>query len=495
MSIRTRHILINSLAVFLLLGLGMGFLVIRTQKVFLESIDRDLSNRATKMGRGGGPGPQGPDGPQGRNGPPGSMGGGSPMRNPPGGFNDVERPIILASDGSPRTPNSRVLDPLGVKRVRGGRPYFSDVQVDGELVRVLTQQFRRPSNGVDEEPEESFVQIGHSLRDFDRMKETQAGVVLILLPVGVLLSALIGAFLAERALLPVRRLAGAAATITGENMDVRLDASSGDEIGQLSATFNSMLDRLQGSFRDRDGANQKLEASLEAQKQFVADASHELRTPLARLRLTTSGALQQDSDPAELREALQIADRAGVSMTRLVDQLLALARLDQKSDLSTDSCFVREFLEEAQGILKPLTPGLEVSIQSNARVRGSSSDLARAVINLVDNARRHSPPEAPIRVSTSLNGDSAIVSVRDSGEGIEQEHLKRLGERFYRADEHRSRKDGGAGLGLSIAKAIVERSGGPLRIESVVGSGTTVELILPIFSQLDESNKSQTSVS
>jgi signal transduction histidine kinase len=423
------------------------------------------------------------------------MGGGNPMRNPPGGFNDVERPIILASDGSPRTPNSRVLDPLGVKRVRGGRPYFSDVQVDGELVRVLTQQFRRPFNGVDEESEESFVQIGHSLRDFDRMKETQAGVVLILLPVGVLLSALIGAFLAERALLPVRRLAGAAATITGENMDVRLDASSGDEIGQLSATFNSMLDRLQGSFRDRDRANQKLEASLEAQKQFVADASHELRTPLARLRLTTSGALQQDSDPAELREALQIADRAGVSMTRLVDQLLALARLDQKSDLSTDSCFVREFLEEAQGILKPLTPGLEVSIQSNARVRGSSSDLARAVINLVDNARRHSPPEAPIRVSTSLKRDAAIVSVRDSGEGIEQEHLKRLGERFYRADKHRSRKDGGAGLGLSIAKAIVERSGGTLRIESVVGSGTTVELILPIFSQLDESNKSQTSVS
>ena len=495
MSFRTRLILINSLAVFLLLGLGMGFLVIRTQKVFLESIDRDLSNRVTKMGRGGGPGPQGPDGPLGRNGPPGSMGGGNPMRNPPGGFNDVERPIILASNGSPRTPNSRVLDPLGVKRVRGGRPYFSDVQVDGELVRVLTQQFRRPFNGVDEEPEESFVQIGHSLRDFDRMKETQAGVVLILLPVGVLLSALIGAFLAERALLPVRRLAGAAATITGETMDVRLDASSGDEIGQLSATFNSMLDRLQGSFRDRDRANQKLEASLEAQKQFVADASHELRTPLARLRLTTSGALQQDSDPAELREALQIADRAGVSMTRLVDQLLALARLDQKSDLSNDSCFVREFLEEAQGILKPLTPGLEVSIQSNARVRGSSSDLSRAVINLVDNARRHSPPEAPIRVSTSLNGDSAIVSVRDSGEGIEQEHLKRLGERFYRADEHRSRKDGGAGLGLSIAKAIVERSGGTLRIESVVGSGTTVELILPIFSQLDKSNKSQTSVS
>jgi two-component system OmpR family sensor kinase len=278
-------------------------------------------------------------------------------------------------------------------------------------------------------------------------------------------------------------------------MDVRLDASSSDELGQLSGTFNSMLDRLQASFRARDAANQKLEANLEAQKQFVADASHELRTPLARLRLTTSGALQQDSDPQELREALEIADRAGVSMTRLVEQLLALARLDQKSELSEESCFVREFLEEAEGVLKPLTPGLEVNAQSNARVRGSSGDLARAVINLVDNARRHSPAGAPIVVSTTLSRGSVVVSILDKGEGIEPENLERLGERFYRADAHRNRKDGGAGLGLSIAKAIVERSGGELRIQSQLGSGTAVELILPIYSEQDESNKSQTSVS
>ena len=87
------------------------------------------------------------------------------------------------------------------------------------------------------------------------------------------------------------------------------------------------------------------------------------------------------------------------------------------------------------------------------------------------------------------------MSIQDQGEGISSEHLERLGERFYRADEHRNRRDGGAGLGLSIAQAIVERSGGELRIKSEVGLGTTVELILPIFSELDESNKSQTSVS
>jgi two-component system OmpR family sensor kinase len=482
MSFRVRLILINSLAAFVLLGVGMGFLVIRTQRVFLESIDRDLSNRAMKMGRGGGgPGPMGAGGP-GRSGPPGSV-------------NDIERPVLIAPDGTPRMQNSRVLDPLGVQRAKGDRPYFSDVRVDGELVHVLTQQFRRPPGQPEDIPEVSYVQLGHSLRDFDRMKETQAGVVLILLPLGVLLSALIGAFLAERALVPIRRLGGAAATISGESMDVRLDASSSDELGQLSGTFNSMLDRLQASFRARDAANQKLEANLEAQKQFVADASHELRTPLARLRLTTSGALQQDSDPQELREALEIADRAGVSMTRLVEQLLALARLDQKSELSEESCFVREFLEEAEGVLKPLTPGLEVNAQSNARVRGSSGDLARAVINLVDNARRHSPAGAPIVVSTTLSRGSVVVSILDKGEGIEPENLERLGERFYRADAHRNRKDGGAGLGLSIAKAIVERSGGELRIQSQLGSGTAVELILPIYSEQDESNKSQTSVS
>lgn len=481
MSFRARLILVNSLAVFLLLGLGMGFLVIRTQRVFLESIDRDLANRAMKMGRGGGPGPFG-----GR-----EMGRGGP----PGGLNDVERPVILAPDGSPRSQGARVLDPSGVKRAFGERPYFADVRVDGELVRVLTQRFRRPPNAPEDVPDESFFQIGHSLRDFDRMKATQAGVVLILLPIGVLLSALIGAFLAERALVPIRRLGAAAGTISGEKMDVRLDASSPDELGRISGAFNAMLDRLQESFSERDEANRRLEMNLEAQKQFVADASHELRTPLARLRLTTSGALQQDSDPAELREALEIADRAGVSMTRLVEQLLALARLDQRPEISEESCFVREFVEEARGVLEPLTPGLEFAIQSNARVRGSSSDLARAIINLVDNARRHSQAGSPILVSTSLSAGSIIVSVKDQGEGISAEHLKRLGERFYRADEHRSRKDGGAGLGLSIAKAIIERSRGEMRIRSQVGMGTTVEMLLPIFSQLEESNKSQTSVS
>ncbi len=491
MSFRLRLILINSLAAFLLLGVGMGFLVVRTQRVFLESIDRDLTNRAMKMGRGGGPGPNGQNGP----GPNGLGGGGGPMRNPPGALNDVERPVILAPDGTPRMQNARVLDPQGVQRANGDRPYFADVRADGELVRVLTMQFRRPPGADENIPELSFIQIGHSLRDFDRMKETQAGVVLILLPIGVLLSAFIGAFLAERALLPLRRLGGAAARISGEQMDVRLDATSSDELGQLSGTFNAMLDRLQGSFHERDEANKRLEASLEAQKQFVADASHELRTPLARLRLTTSGALQQDSDEAELREALEIADRAGVSMTRLVEQLLALARLDQKAQLSEDSCFVEEVLEEAQGVLAPLTPGLRVSASSNARVRGSASDLARAVINLVDNARRHSSPDSPIEITSLLAQGSIVLSIKDQGEGIAPEHLARLGERFYRADDHRNRKDGGAGLGLSIAKAIVERSGGELRITSDLGKGTTVQLVLPIFSELEESNKSQTSVS
>jgi|LauGreDrversion4_2_1035121.scaffolds.fasta_scaffold161322_2 two-component system OmpR family sensor kinase len=480
MSFRIRLILINSLAAFLLLGIGMGFLVIRTQRVFVESIDRDLTNRATKMGRGGGPGP---------------MGNGGPMRNPPGGNNDIERPIMLAPDGTPRQSGSRVLDPNGVKRTQSGRPYFSTIPVDGEQVRVLTLELKRPPNAPEDVPERSFVQIGHSLRDFDRLKETQAGVVLILLPFGVIVSALIGAFLAERALSPIRRVVTAASSISGANLGVRLESTSSDELGRLSGTFNAMLDRLQSSFEERDVANRRLQANLDAQKQFVADASHELRTPLARLRLTTSGALQQDSDPQELREALEIADKAGISMTRLVEQLLALARLEQQPELSEESCSVRDALDEAQSVLQALTPGLSIESKASAHVRGNASDLARAVINLVDNARRHSSPGAQILVSTTLRGGSAVISVRDNGVGISAEHLERLGERFYRADEHRNRRDGGAGLGLSITRAIVERSGGSMKIASQVGSGTVVELHLPIFSKQEQSNKSQTSVS
>jgi two-component system OmpR family sensor kinase len=182
-------------------------------------------------------------------------------------------------------------------------------------------------------------------------------------------------------------------------------------------------------------------------------------------------------------------------MTRLVEQLLALARLEQQPELSEESCSVRDALDEAQSVLQALTPGLSIESKASAHVRGNASDLARAVINLVDNARRHSSPGAQILVSTTLRGGSAVISVRDNGVGISEEHLERLGERFYRADEHRNRRDGGAGLGLSITRAIIERSGGSMKIASQVGNGTVVELHLPIFSKQEQSNKSQTSVS
>lgn len=480
MSFRLRLILINAAMVSLVLGAGMWLVVWRSQAVFLESIDREMNQRVMRMvgemGRDRGRGPFGP---------------------PPWNRQDFDpgRPLFLSADGRSIFDERQPLDAKALSLENENRPLFSTVTRDEEQFRVLTVALRKPNDPNQEGPVASYVQIGHGLRDFERMRETQLGVVMVLLPLGVLFSALVGSFLAERALRPIRRLTSAAQSIEPSKMDERLEEGSADELGVLARTFNAMLGRLQSAFQERDEVNRRLEENLERQKRFVADASHELRTPLARLRLTTSGALQQDSDPEELTEALQIADQAGASMTRLVEQLLSLARLDQKEGLSHGTCFVSEVINEARTVLTPLTPNLVINATSNAKVRGEVSDLARAVINLVDNARRHSPADSPVTITTSLTKGGIEVSISDKGDGIPPEKLARLGERFYRVDEHRSRNDGGSGLGLSIVRSIVERSGGELRIASQVGIGTTATLFLPIFSEIELPNKSQTSES
>lgn len=480
MSFRLRLILINAAMVSLVLGAGMWLVVWRSQAVFLESIDREMNQRVMRMvgemGRDRGRGPFGP---------------------PPGNRQDFDpgRPLFLSADGRSIFDERQPLDAKALSLANENRPLFSTVTRDEEQFRVLTVALRKPNDPNQEGPVARYVQIGHGLRDFERMRETQLGVVMVLLPLGVLFSALVGSFLAERALRPIRRLTSAAQSIEPSKMDERLEEVSADELGVLARTFNAMLGRLQSAFQERDEVNRRLEENLERQKRFVADASHELRTPLARLRLTTSGALQQDSDPEELTEALQIADQAGASMTRLVEQLLSLARLDQREGLSESTCFVSEVINEARTVLTPLTPNLVINATSNARVRGEVSDLSRAVINLVDNARRHSPADSPVTIATSLTNGGIEISISDKGDGIPPEKLARLGERFYRVDEHRSRNDGGSGLGLSIVRSIVERSGGELRITSQVGIGTTATVSLPIFSEIDFPNKSQTSES
>ncbi len=395
-----------------------------------------------------------------------------PQRN-----DDVGRPIRYTLDGRPlNSQESRILDPDALAKKEARHPILSTVLVDGIPTRVVTA----PRLGIDGIA--GYTQFGHDLQDFELLKKTQTTTILFLLPISLIIAAAVGWFLAGKAVQPINTVALASEKISGSDMSTRLNVKGDDEISRLSSAFNGMVDRLQLSMNERQKLLDDLNVALEKQRQFVGDASHELRTPLARIRITTSSALEQESSPAEMKEALEIADRETVNMSNLVDQLLMLARLDSGYLASLSNINLSSVAKEAvekfpRSSSNPIVLGLD----TNVHINGDHDGLVRAVINLLENARRYCP-DKEISMSTRLQEGHCVLSVRDHGIGIEHQNLSRLTERFFRVDDARNRKIGGTGLGLAIVKSIVESSGGKLLIKSVPGEGTEVELIFPAYS-------------
>jgi len=247
-----------------------------------------------------------------------------------------------------------------------------------------------------------------------------------------------------------------------------LPATGEDEISKLSSTFNAMLSRLEHTF--------------EQQRRFTADASHELRTPLAAIKAHTSLALHGDKTPAEYRRALEGADRAATVMSRIVQDLLLLARSDAgqlKPDIR--SVPVREVLEAAIEAIQGQTHApVELQVpDADLRVLGDPTCLIRLFTNLLDNAARYTPLGGRITLNAEGDGTWATITVADTGIGIAPEHLPHVCERFYRVDQARSRKHGGTGLGLAICQSLVEAQHGRLSLESEMGKGTRVYVTLP----------------
>ena len=488
MSLKLRLALFNTIFVLIALGIGLFLLVSQSRRVFSESLDRDLISRARMVARnpnmrgpgGFGFGQGGPGGPnqggQNQNGP-----GNPPNDQPrPQGSNgdppndDIGRPIRYDNEGKPfDNREHRILDPVALDKKDRSRPILATVLVEGIPTRVITTAI-----GSKEQPI-GFVQLGHDLQDFERLEKTQITTIYFLIPFSLILAAGVGWFLAGKAVKPIIDVAIASEKISGSDMSTRLEIKGDDEIGRLSSAFNGMVDRLQLSFNERQKLLDDLQVALEKQRQFVGDASHELRTPLARIRITTSSALEQESSPEEMKEALEIADRETVHMSSLVDQLLTLARLDSGHTPSLSKVNLSDIAKEAAARFSgndksPMT----FQLAPEANIQGDHDGLSRAVVNLIENAKRYAG-DKEILVSTQVSGGQCMLVVKDHGIGIEPQHLARLTERFYRVDDARNRKIGGTGLGLAIVKSIVESNGGVLQIQSIVNKGTEVRLIFP----------------
>jgi heavy metal sensor kinase len=313
------------------------------------------------------------------------------------------------------------------------------------------------------------VEVAGMIRDHRELIRLLEGIALAVPPT-LGLAVLVGLLLAGRALQPMEAVTQTAQELSAGDLSRRIALPGpNDEIKRLADTFDAMLSRLEAAFR--------------SQQSFVADASHELRTPLTILQGHADLALSDpEADPQQCRRALEVVSAEVRRLSRVVASLLTLARADAGSlVVAAEPADLAELCEETLSRLRPLagTRNLGCEAQPELTVIGDADWLRQLLLNLVENAIQHTAPDGTIRVVVTPSGDDVRLEVRDDGCGIPSEHLPHLFDRFYRVDRARSRARGGAGLGLSIARWIVERHAGTIHLESVTGEGTMVVVTLP----------------
>jgi signal transduction histidine kinase len=292
----------------------------------------------------------------------------------------------------------------------------------------------------------------------------------------LVLTGLLAAWAVRRGLWPLRDLAGEAAGISVKNWDFRPPQAALDapELAPLAQAIQTVLG--------------KLELAFVQQREFLADAAHELKTSVAILKSTFQSLLQKPRSPHEYRAGLLDLLGDVDRLEELLNRMLRLARAEQQAadggPQTMEVADVASTCEMAVARIKALAAarGVEVNLAGDGRgeVNADPDDLELVWVNLLENAIQHSPPASVVRLQLQREADSACVNVQDWGTGIAAEDLPYIFERFRRGDRSRSRETGGFGLGLAIAKAIVEAYGGTIQAESKLHEGTCVWVRLPL---------------
>ena len=287
-----------------------------------------------------------------------------------------------------------------------------------------------------------------------------------------------GWWFVSRALRPIENISAAAVKISAGDLSQRINVAEAEsELGKLASVLNSTFARLDAAFAQ--------------QKQFASDAAHELRTPVTVILTQTQTALNRERSPAEYRETIAACQRAAQRMRKLIHALLELARLDAGQEQMKRLRFdFSSAVNECVALIKPIAGERGVKIVSElapVEITGDAERLAQAVTNLLTNAIQYNKPEGGVRVKLASQGGLAVLTVSDTGSGISPEDLPHVFKRFYRGDKSRTGGPpspgfgaaGNAGLGLAIAKAIVEAHGGAIEVSSTERAGTTFTVRLP----------------
>jgi two-component system sensor histidine kinase VicK len=257
----------------------------------------------------------------------------------------------------------------------------------------------------------------------------------------------------------------------------------------IGATLSYAAVHTVGQIRE---AREALARALQAKMDFLADASHELRTPLTVLRTNAEVGAQFEEDPGQ-SEILEEIVKESSQMSRMVEDLLFLARSDSDSPLlEMTTVAVPTFLTQLEVRAEALARGrgasLETDLGGEGELTADPRGIEQAILALVDNASKHSPPEERVTLSATAGSGELCIEVEDRGPGIPEEHLQHVFERFYRIDKARARRQGGSGLGLSIAKTIVEAHGGRIEAENHSQGGARMSIRLPLASSPESAN-------
>jgi heavy metal sensor kinase len=363
------------------------------------------------------------------------------------------------------------LENNGVAIVRPGaldRPRFETLRVEGRSLRFYSRR-------LDVNGKPYTVQVAAPMHEAFEALDRFRLLLLFTAPLLLIAASAGGYWLSTRALAPVDEISRTAQRISIENLSDRLPVPpTGDQLERLSETLNAMFARL--------------EAAVRRITQFTADASHELRAPVALIRTTAEVAVQRKDRPAEkyfeaLREILEESERT----SQVVDSLMLLARADSGKETlesaEADACaIVREAADQGEKLAR--NSGLELSASlpgAPVLIQADSNALRRALLILIDNAAKYTPRGGSIKLNLETNKQFARISVSDTGMGISKADVPHIFDRFWRADKARSREQGGAGLGLSIAKWIVEMHHGSIDVESQPGKGSTFHVQVPLY--------------
>jgi heavy metal sensor kinase len=443
-----------ALLAVILVALG-AFLVLRLEADLLGQEDRELRQAAALIGEA-----YATDGAQ--------------------GFRQVARAALphLGAAAQALDRGGRVLVAWGVRDARRplvspesrARALLGDVQLMSVTAGDPPRDYRAEVSTVRRLGRRHVLVVAVSLRNV----ETAVRRVLILLllagPAALAATALVGWWLARKALLPVDRMASAADAIEIDRLDERIAVPPvADELGHLAVTLNAMLDRL--------------ERGVAEKRRLVGDASHELRTPLSVMRAELDVSLRSGSLSDDARDVLESAREEVDRMSRTVDNLLTLAQADEgRLPLLRTRVQLVDAIGAATRPLQPLAEhkGIRLAVGGEpAEADADPQRLHQAITNLVENAIKFTPPGGEVRV-TAWQADGEVgVTVADDGPGIPEDARAHVFDRFYRVDRARGRDAGGSGLGLAICSEIARAHGGRVSIESEEGKGSAFSLALP----------------